>query len=136
MESVRRRRGSRKFCHNHSRYTERLSWLRWSDCECAATKVVLGSHRFQACSKDRFIESAIQDFCVCQGPLLHQADSSASLPAIGNLFLLWATLFLFFAILFIEVFGLTKLGNNSETRFQNYYTFGNALIMLAFMSTG
>lgn len=35
-----------------------------------------------------------------------------------------------------EVFGLTKLGNNSEARFQNYYTFRNALVMLAFMSTG
>ena len=62
--------------------------------------------------------------------------SSASLPAIGNLFLLWGALFLFFAILFIEVFGLTKLGNNAESRFQNYYSFGNALLMLAFMSTG
>lgn len=60
----------------------------------------------------------------------------ASLPAIGNLFLLWATLFLFYAILYIEVFGLTKLGNNSGSRFQNYYSFGNALVMLAFMSTG
>ncbi|WVO12615.1 hypothetical protein L204_100220 [Cryptococcus depauperatus] len=62
--------------------------------------------------------------------------SVASLPAIGNLFLLWATLFVFYAILFLEVFGLTKMGNNSSTRFQNYYSFGNALVMLAFMSTG
>ncbi|KAL7424030.1 calcium channel protein [Cryptotrichosporon argae] len=62
--------------------------------------------------------------------------SVASLPAIGNLFLLWATLFIFFAILFIEIFGLTKIGNNAGTRFQNYYSFGNSLIMLSFMSTG
>lgn len=62
--------------------------------------------------------------------------SRASLPAIGNLFLLWATLFLFYAILYVEVFGLTKMGNNAQTRFQNYYSFGNALVMLAFMSTG
>ncbi|ORY24315.1 high-affinity cell membrane calcium channel [Naematelia encephala] len=62
--------------------------------------------------------------------------SVASLPAIGNLFLLWATLFIFFAILYMEVFGLTKMGNNAGTRFQNYYSFGNTLIMLAFMSTG
>ncbi|WWD18487.1 hypothetical protein CI109_102939 [Kwoniella shandongensis] len=62
--------------------------------------------------------------------------SVASLPAIGNLFLLWATIFIFYAILYLEVFGLTKEGNNSGTRFQNYYSFGNALIMLAFMSTG
>lgn len=61
---------------------------------------------------------------------------SASLPAIGNLFLLWATLFIFFAILYIEVFGLTKEGGANFSRFQNYWTFGNALVMLAFMSTG
>ncbi|WVQ72778.1 hypothetical protein IAR50_002338 [Cryptococcus sp. DSM 104548] len=62
--------------------------------------------------------------------------SVASLPAIGNLFLLWATIFVFYAIIYLEVFGLTKEGNSSGTRFQNYYTFGNALVMLAFMSTG
>ncbi|WVQ96668.1 hypothetical protein IAU59_003774 [Kwoniella sp. CBS 9459] len=62
--------------------------------------------------------------------------SVASLPAIGNLFLLWATLFIFYAILFLEVFGLTKQGNSAGTRFQNYYSFGNALVMLSFMSTG
>ena len=61
---------------------------------------------------------------------------SASLPAIGNLFLLWATLFIFFAMLMIEVFGLTKMGNNAGTRFQNYYSFKSALVMLSFMSTG
>lgn len=62
--------------------------------------------------------------------------SVASLPAIGNLFLLWAVLFLFAAIVYVEVFGLTKQGPSSESRFQNYHTFGNALVMLAFMSTG
>ncbi|WWC88695.1 uncharacterized protein L201_003608 [Kwoniella dendrophila CBS 6074] len=62
--------------------------------------------------------------------------SVASLPAIGNLFLLWATIFIWFAIMYLEVFGLTKMSNNAGTRFQNYYSFGNALIMLAFMSTG
>jgi hypothetical protein len=60
----------------------------------------------------------------------------ASLPAIGNLFLLWAILFVFYAILYFEVFGLTKQGNNSGGRFQNYYSLGNSLVMLAFMSTG
>lgn len=66
-----------------------------------------------------------------------EADqSSASLPAIGNLFLLWATLFIFFSILYMEVFGLTKEGGAAFTRFQNYYTLGNSLVMLAFMSTG
>ncbi|ORX40063.1 Ion transport protein-domain-containing protein [Kockovaella imperatae] len=62
--------------------------------------------------------------------------SVASLPAIGNLFLLWATFFIFFGMMFLEVFGLTKMGNNAGTRFQNYYRFSNSLVMLAFMSTG
>ncbi|ODO05658.1 hypothetical protein I350_04717 [Cryptococcus amylolentus CBS 6273] len=60
--------------------------------------------------------------------------SVASLPAIGNLFLLWATIFIFYAIIYLEVFGLTKEGNSAGTRFQNYYTFGNALVMLAFIT--
>lgn len=50
--------------------------------------------------------------------------------------MLWATLFIFFSILYMEVFGLTKEGGANYTRFQNYYTFGNSLVMLAFMSTG
>ncbi|BEI83049.1 hypothetical protein CcaverHIS002_0309170 [Cutaneotrichosporon cavernicola] len=62
--------------------------------------------------------------------------SIASLPAIGNLFMLWAVLFLFAAIIYLEVFGLTKQGPNAASRFQNYNTFVNSLIMLAFMSTG
>ncbi|KAK4687032.1 voltage-dependent calcium channel, partial [Tremellales sp. Uapishka_1] len=92
---------------------------------------------------DKLAESTFQDSSVCIpgcpavcAAIDARVRRSASLPAIGNLFLLWATLFLFFAILFLEVFGLTKLGNNAGTRFQNYSSFGNTLIMLAFMSTG
>lgn len=59
----------------------------------------------------------------------------ASLPAIMNLFLLWFTLFIFFGIVFMEVFGLTRW-DTAETHNQNYSSFGNALLMLAFMSTG
>ncbi|CAE6438713.1 unnamed protein product [Rhizoctonia solani] len=59
----------------------------------------------------------------------------ASLPAIMNLFLLWFTLFIFYGIVFMEVFGLTRWGG-AETHNQNYSSFGNALLMLAFMSTG
>ncbi|TXT15853.1 hypothetical protein VHUM_00356 [Vanrija humicola] len=62
--------------------------------------------------------------------------SIASLPAIGNLFLLWAVLFIFFAIVDVEIFGLTRQGGVAESRYQNYNTFGNALIMLSFCSTG
>ncbi|CAE6352806.1 unnamed protein product [Rhizoctonia solani] len=59
----------------------------------------------------------------------------ASLPAIMNLFLLWFTLFIFYGIIFMEVFGLTRW-DSAETHNQNYSSFGNALLMLAFMSTG
>ncbi|KAF9022796.1 hypothetical protein BDZ89DRAFT_1070394 [Hymenopellis radicata] len=59
----------------------------------------------------------------------------ASLNAILNLLTLWLIFFGFFAILFVEVFGLTKLGG-AETRTQNYNSVANALVMLAFMSTG
>lgn len=40
------------------------------------------------------------------------------------------------AIVMTEIFGLTKVGVHGESRFQNYHSFGNALVMLAFMSTG
>ncbi|KAI0050088.1 hypothetical protein FA95DRAFT_1487881 [Auriscalpium vulgare] len=59
----------------------------------------------------------------------------ASLPVILSLLSLWIILFFFFAILFVEVFSLTKWGSG-ETRNQNYSTMGNALVMLAFMSSG
>jgi hypothetical protein len=61
--------------------------------------------------------------------------SRASLPVIVSLLSLWLILFIFFAILFVEVFGMTKW-NSAETRSQNYSTMGSALVMLAFMSTG
>ncbi|KAJ7583970.1 Ion transport protein-domain-containing protein [Mycena floridula] len=59
----------------------------------------------------------------------------ASLPVIVSLLGLWLILFLFFAILFVEVFGMTKWGSG-ETRNMNYSTIGTAMVMLAFMSTG
>ncbi|KIJ67326.1 hypothetical protein HYDPIDRAFT_127226 [Hydnomerulius pinastri MD-312] len=60
---------------------------------------------------------------------------TASLPVILSLLGLWLILFLFFAIMYMEVFGLTKW-NSAETSAQNYQTMGSALVMLAFMSTG
>ena len=60
---------------------------------------------------------------------------SASLPVIMSLLGLWLVLFLFFAILYVEVFGLTKWGG-VETPTTNYYSVGSALVMLAFQSTG
>lgn len=59
----------------------------------------------------------------------------ASLPVILSLLGLWLILFVFFAILYVEVFAMTKW-NSAETRTQNYSTVGSALVMLAFMSTG
>jgi hypothetical protein len=59
----------------------------------------------------------------------------SSLPVIFSLLSLWLVLFMFFGILFVEVFSLTKW-NTLETRNQNYSTMGSALVMLAFMTTG
>ena len=60
---------------------------------------------------------------------------SASLPVIISLLLLWLILFFFFAIMYMEVFSMTKW-NSAETRNQNYTTMSKALVMLAFMTTG
>lgn len=60
---------------------------------------------------------------------------SASLPVILNLLALWLTLFLFFAIMYMEVFGLTKW-YSGENSYQNYQTMGSSFLMLVFMSTG
>ncbi len=59
----------------------------------------------------------------------------SSLPVILSLLGLWLILFVFFGILFVEVFSLTKWGDN-ENRNKNYSSLGSALIMLAFMSAG
>ncbi|KDQ58077.1 hypothetical protein JAAARDRAFT_69375 [Jaapia argillacea MUCL 33604] len=59
----------------------------------------------------------------------------ASLPVILSLLGLWLILFLFFGILFLEVFSMTKW-NSMENWNQNYSTMGTALVMLAFMTTG
>ncbi|KAF7334437.1 hypothetical protein MVEN_02273100 [Mycena venus] len=59
----------------------------------------------------------------------------ASLPIIFSLLGLWFILFLFFGILFLEVFALTKW-NSGETRSQNFSTMGTTLVMLTFFTTG
>ncbi|KAJ2913591.1 hypothetical protein MD484_g6822, partial [Candolleomyces efflorescens] len=59
----------------------------------------------------------------------------SSLPVILSLLGLWLILFIFFGILFVEVFGLTKWGGG-ETRTINFSSLGSALVMLAFQSTG
>ncbi|KAJ7435576.1 Ion transport protein-domain-containing protein [Mycena galericulata] len=59
----------------------------------------------------------------------------ASLPSIVSLLMLWFIMFLFFGILFLEVFALTKWGS-AETRNKNFRTMGSTLVMLTFFSTG
>ncbi|KAJ7019630.1 Ion transport protein-domain-containing protein [Mycena alexandri] len=59
----------------------------------------------------------------------------ASLPVIFSLLGLWFILFLFFAILFLEIFALTKW-NTGESRSQNFSTMGSTLVMLTFFTTG
>jgi len=61
--------------------------------------------------------------------------SRSSLPQILSLLGLWFTLFLFFGILDLEVFGLTRW-ESAETHQQNFSSLGRSLVMLAFMSTG
>lgn len=59
----------------------------------------------------------------------------ASLPAILSLFLLWLTMFLVWAIMLIEVFGLTKWGPN-ETYSKNFSSMVKAMVFLSMISTG
>ncbi|KAF7291112.1 hypothetical protein MIND_01254300 [Mycena indigotica] len=59
----------------------------------------------------------------------------ASLPTILSLLGLWFILFLFFSILFLEVFSLTKWGSG-ENRSQNFTTMSSTLVMLTFFTTG
>ncbi|SOV09675.1 related to CCH1 - Calcium channel (alpha subunit) [Ustilago sp. UG-2017a] len=59
----------------------------------------------------------------------------ASLPAILSLFLLWLTMFLVWAIMLLEVFGLTKWGPN-ETYQKNFSTMIGSMVFLSMMSTG
>ncbi|KIJ40348.1 hypothetical protein M422DRAFT_256903 [Sphaerobolus stellatus SS14] len=61
--------------------------------------------------------------------------SISSLPVILSLLILWFTLFVFFGILYVEVFGLTRW-ESAETHNENYTSLGRALVMLAFMTTG
>lgn len=59
----------------------------------------------------------------------------ASLPAIGSTFALWLVLFITFAIVNVEVFGLTRWGAN-ETYAKNFSTFFGSLVFLSMTSTG
>lgn len=59
----------------------------------------------------------------------------SSLGVITKLFGLWLSLFLFFGILWLEVFALTRWGSGENDN-QNYQSLSRTLVMMAFMSTG
>ncbi|KAG8896276.1 calcium channel protein, partial [Tulasnella sp. 403] len=99
--------------------------------------IVFGSQGFT-------VEQLQKLFLVCIAFKLVQKQNSlnrlfklsiSSLPAILKLLLLWIFLFLFFAIVSVEVFGLTRW-ESAETHNQNYRSVANALLMLVFMSVG
>lgn len=52
-----------------------------------------------------------------------------------NIFALWLVLFLFYAIAYVEVFGLTRWGSAGAWN-SNYSEFLKALVLLALQSTG
>lgn len=74
---------------------------------------------------------AVRSVCVND---FHRLNS-ASLPTISSLLALWLVMFIFFGILYVEVFGMTKW-DSGENHNQNYYSMGSALVMLTFMSVG
>ncbi|KIM51695.1 hypothetical protein SCLCIDRAFT_33242 [Scleroderma citrinum Foug A] len=95
-------------------------------------------------SSSSTIEQLQKLFLVCIAfKLVQRMDSlnhlfktgTASLPVILNLLGLWLVLFIFFAIMYMEVFGMTKW-YSGESTLQNYQSIGNTLLMLSFMSTG
>lgn len=62
--------------------------------------------------------------------------SVASLPAILELLGLWVVLFIVYAIMANQVFGLSKVGPDSFSRFTNFHSIGNSLVLLIICSTG
>ncbi|ORX99055.1 hypothetical protein K493DRAFT_366141 [Basidiobolus meristosporus CBS 931.73] len=68
---------------------------------------------------------------------LHQLLRSmfVSLRTIVNLLAVWFLLFVIYAIAFMEIFSLTKMGENGGAH-ANFRTFANSILNLAGMSTG
>ncbi|KAG8959952.1 calcium channel protein [Tulasnella sp. 419] len=99
--------------------------------------IVLGTSGFLILQSQKLFLVSIAFKLVQKNNGLNQLfkTSVASLPAIMKLLLLWITLFLFFSIAFVEVFGLTRWGS-AENHNQNYNSITNALVMLVFMSVG
>ncbi|KAG0229344.1 calcium channel protein [Actinomortierella wolfii] len=60
---------------------------------------------------------------------------ASSLRSIGSLLGVWLVVFTVYGIMFVEVFGLTKYGENGGTHV-NFRSFPSALLMMVRMSTG
>ncbi|KAL1918646.1 uncharacterized protein VTP21DRAFT_2668 [Calcarisporiella thermophila] len=61
---------------------------------------------------------------------------AASAPEIFNLFAVWFVVLTVYAIMFVEIFGLTRYGSEAKNEHINFRNFGNALLMLVRFSTG
>ncbi|KAF0398415.1 high-affinity cell membrane calcium channel [Gigaspora margarita] len=59
----------------------------------------------------------------------------ASVPPIFNLFAVWFIIFVIYAIMYMEIFGLTKYGQNG-TQHVNFRNFDTTMLTLIRMSTG
>ncbi|KAI6152729.1 Ion transport protein-domain-containing protein [Pisolithus thermaeus] len=127
-----------------------LGWESFRDNGWNIFDVIVASGSFtatvivQSGSTNPTIQQLQKLFLVCIAfKLVQRVDSlnqlfktaRASLPVILNLLGLWLVVFLFFAIMYMEVFGMTKWFSG-ESSTQNYQSMGSALLMLAFMSTG
>ncbi|KAF9116172.1 calcium channel protein [Mortierella sp. AM989] len=60
---------------------------------------------------------------------------AASINSIASLFGVWLVVFAVYGIMFVEIFGLTAYGPNGD-RNVNFRNIGNAMLMMARMSTG
>ncbi|KAI6015330.1 Ion transport protein-domain-containing protein [Pisolithus orientalis] len=122
-----------------------LGWESFRDNGWNIFDVIVASGSFTATiivqfgSANPTIQQLQKLFLVCISfKLVQRVDSLnqlASLPVILNLLGLWLVVFLFFAIMYLEVFGMTKWFSG-ESNTQNYQSMGSALLMLSFMSTG
>lgn len=61
---------------------------------------------------------------------------SASSYQILNVFAVWFVVLVTYAIMFMQIFGLTKYGPNATTEHINFRSFANTLISLVRYSTG
>ncbi|KAI6144232.1 Ion transport protein-domain-containing protein [Pisolithus tinctorius] len=116
-----------------------LGWESFRDNGWNIFDVIVASGSFTATiivqfgSANPTIQQLQKLFLVCISfKLVQRVDSLnqlASLPVILNLLGLWLVVFLFFAIMYLEVFGMTKWFSG-ESNTQNYQSMGSALLML------